>query len=133
MGRVKTVEVVIFAEQFKNGTWDVWKHVCSRAEGLAVMDTARLRAKVRSSSGRLIHDDVLEGARGMFNVANGPAINPQDGDKLVYCVCVDKIVIGEFEKIRQYSLKFAQTQETVKVAINDPLYGREATATALFA
>ncbi len=133
MGRVNTVEIVIFAEQFKNGTWDVWKHVCSPEEGLAVVDTALLRAKVRSSSGRLIHNDILEGARGMFNVAHGPATNPQDGDMRVYCVCVDKIVIGVFEKIRQYSPKFAGTQETVKVAMKDPLYGREATATALFA
>ena len=66
----------------------------------------------------------------MFNVVHGPATNPQDGDMRVYCVCVDKIVIGVFEKIRQHSQKFAGTQKIVKVAMEDPLYGLEATATA---
>ncbi len=126
------MEIVVFAEQFKNGKWDVWKHVCSPEEGEAVVDAALARAKVRSSRERPIHNDFLEGARGTFNVVHGPATNPQDGDLRVYCVCVDKIVIGALEKIRQHSQKAAETQKFVKVAMEEPPYGLEATAAADF-
>jgi hypothetical protein len=126
------MEIVVFAEQFKNGNWDVWKHVCSPEEGEAVVDAALARAKVRSSRERPIHNDFLAGARSTFNVVHGPATNPQDGDLRVYCVCVDKIVIGVLEKIRQHCPKFAGTQEFVKVAIEEPLYRLGATATADF-
>ncbi len=126
------MEIVVFAEQFKNGKWDVWKHVCRPEEGEAVVDAALARAKVRSSRERPIHNDFLEGARGTFNVVHGPATDPQDGDLRVYCVCVDKIVIGALEKICQHSQKAAETQKFVKVAMEEPPYGLEATAAADF-
>jgi hypothetical protein len=133
MGRVNTLEIVIFAERFNNGAWDVLKHICSPDEGLAVVEAARLRAKLRSPSGRLIHDDILEAAGGIFNVAHDPTANSQDGDLRVYCVCLDKLVIGAFEKIRHHSPKSAEPVETVKVAVNGPLCEREAKATGVLA
>lgn len=127
------MEIVIFAEQFKNGSWDVWEHACGPAEIEAVVETARVKARVRSSDGRPIHGDFLEGARCIFDVARGSAESPTEGDTRVYCICVDKVVIGVFEKIRKYSLKGAETQEFVKVAQKDPLDGHGATTAARFA
>ncbi len=111
------MEIVVFAEQFTNGSWDVWEHTCSPNEIEAVVDTAVVRAKVRSSNGRLIHDDFLESARCTFNVAHGPANNPMDGDIRVYCVCVDQFVIGEFEKIRRYSEDIRQAHEYAALSL----------------
>ena len=127
------MEMVVFAEQFNNGNWGAWKHVCSPEEGAAILDCALARARVRSSRGRPNHDDFLQAARGMLNSAQDPALNPEDGDIRVYCVCVDKIVIGEFEKIRQYSQGAEGSQEFVKVAMEEPAYGLDATTTATFA
>ncbi len=45
------MEIVIFAEQFRNGSWDVWEHICSPKEVEAVVDSARVRARVRSRMG----------------------------------------------------------------------------------
>ncbi|MGA9062687.1 MAG: hypothetical protein WB341_13595 [Terracidiphilus sp.] len=102
------MEIVVFAEQFRSGSWDVWEHRCSPREVQAVVDTARVRANVRSLNGRLIHDDFLEGARCMFDVARGTANDPRDGDTQVYCVCVDQVVIGVYQKVRRYSQRFAE-------------------------
>jgi hypothetical protein len=126
------MEIVIFAEQFKNGNWDVWEHLCSPQEAAAVVDTARVRATVRSN-GRPIHADFLESSRSIFNVEGGLASAPKDGDLRVYCVCVDRVVIGNYEKIHQYSQRLAGIQEFVKVASKEPLGRHEAGAAARFA
>ena len=110
------MEIVIFAEQFRNGRWDAWKHACSPAEIEAVVNTAIVKARVRASNGQPIHSDFLEGARCIFNVARGLADHPNDGDTQVYCICVDKIVIGVYEKICKYSQKVAEARELVQVA-----------------
>lgn len=111
------MEIVVFAEQFKSGSWDVWEHTCSPKETQAIVDCALVRAKVRSSNGQPIHDDFLEGARCTFNVTRGSANSPKDGDIRVYCICVDRIVIGVYEKICQYSQQVAEYHEFVEVAL----------------
>ncbi len=97
------MRIVVLAEQFKNGDYDSWEHRCSTKETRAVVDFAFARTKSRSSNGQPTHSDLLDGAREFFNVARGTAGNPGDGDTQVYGVCVDKTVIGAYQKIRQYS------------------------------
>lgn len=126
------MEIVIFAEQFKNGSWDVWEHLCNPQEAAAVVDTARVRATVRSQ-GRPIHADFLESARSIFNVEGGLASAPNDGDVRVYCVCVDRVVVGNYEKIHQYAQRLAGIQEFVKVAPKDQPGRHEAGTAARFA
>lgn len=111
------MKIIVFAEQFSNGAWDVWEHKCSPKEAQTVLDSARFIAKGHSSNGRLAHEDVLEGARKMFNVALGTATSPNDGDIQVYCVCVEQTVIGVCEKIRQYSDKITEAHQFAEVAL----------------
>ena len=111
------MEIVVFAEQFRNGRWDVWEHTCAPNEIDAVVDCALVRAKVRSSNGRPIHDDFLEGARCTFDVTRGSENRPKDGDIRVYCVSVDRIVIGVYDKIRQHSQQVTESHEFAEVAL----------------
>ena len=41
-------------------------------------------------------DDFLESARCLFDVKRGTLLNPRNGDTRVYCLCVDKLVIGVY-------------------------------------
>lgn len=111
------MKVIIFAEKFTNGEWDVWEHTCNPKEAQAVFDSARSIAKGHSSHGRLAHEDVLQGARKMFDVARGTLASPQNGDLQVYCVCVEQTVIGVCEKIRQYSERIAEAHQFAEVAL----------------
>jgi len=99
------MKILVYAEQFRNGNWDVWEHSCSPNEINAVLSSALAQANKRSLRSKPTHDDFLEGARQLFDVALDPALSPRDGDTQVYCVCVDHLVIGVYEKIRQYSPK----------------------------
>ncbi len=105
------MEIVVFAEQFRNGRWDVWEYECNPIEAKAVVDSALARASGRETSAKPIHDDFLESARCLFDVARGTLASPRNGDTRVYCVCVDKLVIGVYEKIRQYSQQLTETHE----------------------
>ena len=67
--------------------------------------------------GQPIHDDFLEGARAVFNVALGTAESPSDGDTRVYCVCMGKVVIGVYEKVRQYSQRVMENHDFVGVEL----------------
>ncbi len=111
------MEIVVFAEQFTNGNWDVWEHTCTPKEVQAVLDSARATANDRSLEAHPIHGDFLEGARSVFDVAHGPADNPRDGDQQVYCVCLNELVIGVYEKIRRYSQKIMENHEFVEVPL----------------
>jgi hypothetical protein len=110
------MRIIIFAEQFMNGVWDVWEHTCSSKEAQAVVDSALSRAKGHTLNGRPSHKDFLETARQIFNVARGTPNSPRDGDIRVYCICVDQTVIGVCEKIRQYSQRIMETHQSVEVA-----------------
>jgi hypothetical protein len=111
------MKILVFAEQFRNGAWDVWEHTCSFKEAQTVLDSARSIAKGHSLHGRLAHEDVLEGTRRMFNVTQGTPASPQDGDIQVYCVCVEQTVIGVCEKIRQYSERITEAHQFAEVAL----------------
>jgi hypothetical protein len=111
------MKTVIFAEQFKHGSWDVWEHDCTRREVEAVFDAAFARAHQRSPHGQPVHDDFLQGARSVFNIAIGAAESPRDGDTRVYCVCMGQVVIGVYEKIRQYSQRVMENHDFVPVEL----------------
>jgi hypothetical protein len=111
------MKILVFAEQFRNGVWDVWEHTCSPKEAETVLDSARSIAKGHTSNGRLAHEDVLQGARKMFDVARGTQATPQDGDLQVYCVCVEQTVIGVCDKIRQYSERITEAHQFAEVAL----------------
>jgi hypothetical protein len=111
------MKTVVFAEQFRNGSWDVWEHACSRNEVEAVFDSAFERAHQRSSHGQPAHDDFLESARSIFNVTLGTAESPRDGDTRVYCVCMGQVVIGVYEKVRQYSQRVMENHDFVGVGL----------------
>jgi hypothetical protein len=111
------MNILIFAEQFKNGGWDVWEHTCSPKEVKAVVDSALARARARSLSRKPNHDDFLYGARSTFDVMHGAAKSPDDGDTRVYCVCIGQLVIGDYDKIRHYSHRVAQTRESLESAM----------------
>jgi hypothetical protein len=111
------MKIFVFAEQFRDGGWDVWEHACTSKEVKAVVDSAVARAGDRSLNGRPIHDDFLESARSIFDVTGDRAGDASDGDTRVYCVCVDQFVIGVYEKIRKYSQRIAETHELVEVAL----------------
>ncbi len=111
------MKIIVFAEKFTNGVWDVWEHTCSSKEAQGVIDSARSVAKGHTPNGRLAHEDLLEGARRVFNVSRGGPENPQDGDIQLYCVCVDQTVIGVCEKIRQYSERITEAHQFAEVAL----------------
>lgn len=111
------MKIIVFAEQFSNGAWDVWEHTCSPKEAQTLLDSARSIAKGHSSNGRLAHEDVLQGARKMFDTAQGTQASPKDGDLHVYCVCVEETVIGVCEKIRQYSDRITEAHQFAEVAL----------------
>jgi hypothetical protein len=112
-----SMKTVVFAEQFRNGRWDVWEHACASDEVEAIFDSAFDRAHQRSSHGQPVHHDFLDGARSIFNVALGSADSPSDGDTRVYCVCMGQIVIGIYEKVRQYSQRVMENHDFVGVEL----------------
>ncbi len=103
------MEIVVFAEQFKNGSWDVWEYQCNPIESNAVVQSALARANGREVNAKPVFDDFLESARCLFDVKRGTLLNPRNGDTWVYCLCVDKLVIGVYEKIRQYSDRLSES------------------------
>jgi|GEM_PF-1952088 len=105
------MRIIIFAEQFRNGDWDVWEHMCSQKEAQALVDAARSLAKAHTPKGRLAHEDFLQSARQIFDVAQGTPASPTHGDIQVYCLCIDQTVIGVCEKIRQYSDRIAEAHQ----------------------
>jgi hypothetical protein len=111
------MEIVVFAEQFRDGHWDVWEYECNPTEANAIVDSALSRAKGRAVGAKPIHDDFLASARRQFDVAQGTQTNPRNGDLRVYCVCVDKLVIGVYEKIRQYSHRLTETHQFVEAGL----------------
>jgi len=111
------MEILVYAEQFRNARWDVWEHNCSPSEVDAVVSFALARASQRSSGSKPNQADFLEGARQIFDVVRDAALSPKDGDTRVYCICVDQMVIGVYEKIRQYSHKLAVSREQVAVPL----------------
>ncbi|MGA2753625.1 MAG: hypothetical protein ABSE53_07645 [Terracidiphilus sp.] len=111
------MKVVVFAEQFTNGSWHVWEHTCSSKEAQAVVDSALERTKGRTLNGQPTHKDFLDSARQMFDVTRGRPGSPSDADTQVYCVCADQVVIGVYEKIRQYAHEITEAHEFVEVAL----------------
>jgi hypothetical protein len=105
------MRIHIFAEQLIDDSWDFWEHVCSPKEADALVDCAKAKALGRASIEKPIHNDYLESARHMFNVALGEPASPKDGDRRVYCVCVDSVVIGVYAKVRQYSQRIAEAHQ----------------------
>ena len=105
------MRIHIFAEQFIDGSWDFWEHVCGLKEADALVDCAKAKALGRASIEKPIHNDYLESARHMFNVSLGEPASPKNGDRRVYCVCVDSVVIGVYEKVRQYSQRIAEAHQ----------------------
>lgn len=111
------MKIIVFAEEFRDGAWDVWEHTCSSKEAQAVVDSARAIAKGRASNGRLAHEDFLESARKTFDVRHGTPASPEDGDLQIYCICVEQTVIGVCEKIRQYSEKITEAHQFAELAL----------------
>jgi len=103
------MNIVIFAEQFRKGEWDVFEHRCSSLEAQAVLEIAQARAFGQTSTGQPTHHDLLQSARQLFDITNGTPGNPSHGDLRVYCVCIDTLVVGEYKKISFYSPRLAET------------------------
>ncbi|MGB7264371.1 MAG: hypothetical protein WBC92_02590 [Terracidiphilus sp.] len=95
------MEVVVFAKRFRNGSWEVWEHTCSKEEVDAVNDSASVKAMDRLSFEPL-PVDYLWGARYIFDVARGESDNPRDGDTCVHGVSVDGVLIGVSEELSRY-------------------------------
>jgi hypothetical protein len=107
------MKIHIFAEQFMDGSWDFWEHTCGQKEADALVECAIARAVGRASIEKPIHNDYLESARHIFNVSLGEPSSPKNGDRRVYCVCVGQVVIGVYEKVRQYSQRIAEARQFV--------------------
>jgi hypothetical protein len=105
------MKIHIFAERFMNGSWDFWEHACGPQEADALVDYAIAIALGRTPIKRPTHNDFLESARRMFNVSAGEPGFSRNGDTRVYCVCVDGIVIGVYEKVRKYSQRIAEAHQ----------------------
>ena len=71
----------------------------------------------RAPSEKPTHNDFLESARQMFNVSLGEPSYPRNGDTRVYCVCVGQVVIGVYEKVRQYSQRIAEAHHFAELAL----------------
>ncbi len=111
------MRIIVFAEEFKDGVWDVWEHTCSAKEAKELLNSALQSAKGHTSNGRPAHKDLLESARKMFNVAPDPPASPKDGEIRVYCICIDQTVIGVCEKIRQYSERITEAHQFADAAL----------------
>jgi hypothetical protein len=108
------MKIIVFAEQFSDGCWDVWEHACTPQEVRMLVDCAMARADDRTSDQKPTHEDFLAGAHRLFDVVNSPA---RERDTRVYCVCIDQIVIGEYEKIRKYAERIAEAHEYDETAL----------------
>jgi hypothetical protein len=97
------MRIIVFAEKFADGAWEVWEHACSPKEAETLLNSALMSARFHAQDGPPKHADLLETARRIFNVARGAVDHPHEGDLRVYCICVEEMVIGVGEKIRQYS------------------------------
>ena len=71
------MKIIVFAEQFSEGVWDVWEHTCSAKEAKALLDSALESARSYMSYARPSHKDFLGSARKMFDVARGTPASPQ--------------------------------------------------------
>ncbi|MGO8935022.1 MAG: hypothetical protein ACLPLZ_07080 [Terracidiphilus sp.] len=111
------MKIIVFAEQFSDGVWDVWEHTCSAKEAKALLDSALESAGSYMLYARPSHKDFLGSARKMFDVALGTPASPKDGDIQVYCVCVDQMVIGVGEKIRRYSERIMEAHQFAEVGL----------------
>ena len=111
------MQTVVFAEQFRNGNWEVWEHACSSQEVEAVFEAAFAKAHQRAPHGQPVHDDFLDAARSIFDIAVGSSDEPKDGDTRVYCVCMNQLVIGVYEKVCQYSQQVMENHEFVDVEL----------------
>ena len=109
--------IIVFAEQFICGQWAAKKICCNQKQVERVMDYVRVRANTRSSSGKPNHADFLLAARSIFDVKHGSPNEPHDGDSRVYCICIDQLVIGVYEKIRKYSETIDEVPEFVELAL----------------
>lgn len=96
------MEIVVFAKRFKNGNWELWKHTCNEEEVESVVDSAWAKAADRLSARPPILIDYMAGARYIFDVAYGPVNNPRDGDTRVQGVCVNGMLIGIHDELRDY-------------------------------
>jgi len=105
------MKIHIFAEQFMDGSWDLWEHTCGQKEADALVDCAVARALGRVPIEKPLHNDYLESARQLFNVSLGEPASPMNGDRRVYCVCIGPVVIGVYEKVRKYSRRIAEAHQ----------------------
>lgn len=94
------MEIIAFAKEFRNGTWSAWEHVCNEEEVAGVLDSAQAKAGDRLFFGIPAPADFFAGARYIFNVMRGTEDNPQDGDRKIYGVCVDGILMGHYGELR---------------------------------
>jgi hypothetical protein len=105
------MRIIIFAEKFANGAWDVWEYTCSPKEAKTILNSALMSARFHASDGPPNHTELLETTRRIFNVTHGTAASPMNGDLKVYCICVEEMVIGVCEKIRQYSQRIIEAHQ----------------------
>lgn len=98
------MEIVVFAQCFRRGSWEPWEHQCGIEEVEGVADSARAYAADRGRIGLPVLVDYLDGARYIFDVAYGPPDSPKDGDIQIYGISVDGMLIGTYRELR-YHLK----------------------------
>jgi hypothetical protein len=111
------MRIIIFAEKFANGAWDVWEYTCSSKEAKTILNSALMTARFHASDGPPNHTDLLETARRIFNGAHGTEDSPKEGDRRVYCICVEETVVGVCEKIRQYSQRIIEAHQFAEIAL----------------
>ena len=84
----------------------------ARKEAQALVDSARsIARRLTRRKAALAHEDFLQSARQIFDVAQGTPASARHGDIKVYCLCIDQTVIGVCEKIRQYSDRIAEAHQ----------------------
>jgi hypothetical protein len=101
------MEVIAFAKEFRDGIWSVWEHICDDEELEGVQDSARAKAGDRIPFGTPSPADYLAGVRYIFDVMRGTEESPREGDRKVYGVCVNGILIGVYGELRGH-FKIAQ-------------------------
>ena len=101
------MEILAFAKEFRNGNWNVWEHLCNEEEIEGVIDSARAKASDRLFFGTPFQADYLAGVRYIFDVMRGSEDSPKEGDLRVYGVCVNGVVTGVYDELREH-FKHAQ-------------------------
>lgn len=95
------MEILVLGQRFESGAWINWEHTCDEGELEAVIDSSNAIAEDQKQP-KTSYTHYLAGAAYIFDIAFGLRENPREGDRRVYAVVVDGMLMGRGEDIKRH-------------------------------